>query len=313
MGTKPLQNDRSFYPTLSDIRNHIQLAKRAIELSKLDQEQLRLKVEGWKKTNPSAFYFFRPYIHSENLDCNQPVLPSSTTSQANSSEHTPGVFVGDSGSEEAFPLAGSTEKYDQTLLFIHQEEWQKRLLQRYGNNITMIDATYKTTRYDIALFFLCVRTNVGYIVVAEFITQTETAEDIAEALHLLKMNNPNWIPPYFMADYSQAEMVAINTVFPTAKVFLCDFHREQAWLRWTRNGKHKLTRDEGEEVLRLLRACARAPPGESEDIGVYYRKAEDELKKSPVWETHPQVQEWLRQYWLAVPEVHATYVQAFVY
>ncbi len=196
LGTRPLHNDRSFYPTLSDIRNHIQPAKRHIELSKLDQEQLRLKVEEWKKTNPSAYYFFRPYIQSGIFDCNQHVPPTSTTSQADStSEHTPGLFVGDSGSEDVFPIAGSTEKYDQTLLFIHQEEWQKRLLQRYENKITMIDATYKTTRYDIALFFLCVRTNVGYTVVAEFIIQTETAEAIAEALKILKTENPNWNPP----------------------------------------------------------------------------------------------------------------------
>ncbi len=107
-----------------------------------------------------------------------------------------------------------------------------------------------------------------------------------------------------MMDFSQAEMVAINTVFPTAKVFLCDFHREQAWLRWTRNGKHKLTRDEGEKVLRLLRACAWAPPSESGDTGVYYRKAENQLQASPVWKSHPHVQEWLKKHWLAVPEVH---------
>ena len=56
----------------------------------------------------------------------------------------------------------------QTLLVIHQEKWQKQLLERYGNTMSMLDATYKTMKYELALFFLCVRTNVGYSVVAEF-------------------------------------------------------------------------------------------------------------------------------------------------
>ena len=48
----------------------------------------------------------------------------------------------------------------------------------------------KTTRYDLALFFVSVRTNVGYIVVAELITQTEDAEHISEALRQLHSWNP---------------------------------------------------------------------------------------------------------------------------
>ena len=57
----------------------------------------------------------------------------------------------------------------------------------YGNCISLIhvDATYKTTRYDLPLFFVCVRTNVGYCTVAEFITQSETASPIGEALDIL--------------------------------------------------------------------------------------------------------------------------------
>jgi len=48
-------------------------------------------------------------------------------------------------------------------------EWQGELLKWYGNTISLIDATYKTTHYDLALFFICIRTNVGYSVVAEFV------------------------------------------------------------------------------------------------------------------------------------------------
>ena len=105
-------------------------------------------------------------------------------------------------------------------------------MQRYANNMTLLDATSKTTKYDLALFFLCVKTNVGYSVVGEFVIQSETSQQIAEALMVLKGWNPNWNPPFFIVDYSEAELGAIEEVFPSTKVYLCDFHREQAWERW---------------------------------------------------------------------------------
>ena len=48
----------------------------------------------------------------------------------------------------------------------------------------LLDATYKTTRYALPLFFLFVRTNVHYIVVATFLTQNEDSASIAEALDI---------------------------------------------------------------------------------------------------------------------------------
>ena len=74
--------------------------------------------------------------------------------------------------------------------------WQKNLLQRYGNNISLIDATYKTTRYDLA--YLCENKCWVPSVVGEFITQAETAEHISEALQQLRIWNPEWKPKFFM-------------------------------------------------------------------------------------------------------------------
>ena len=55
------------------------------------------------------------------------------------------------------------------------------MLCKYGSDMTMIDATYRTTKYNIPLFFLVVPTNIGYTVAAEFWLQSEGAGDIAEA------------------------------------------------------------------------------------------------------------------------------------
>ena len=59
-----------------------------------------------------------------------------------------------------------------------------------------------------------VRTNVSYSVAAEFVVQSETTEQITEALRILLSWNPEWQPPYFMTDYLEAEMAAISAAFP---------------------------------------------------------------------------------------------------
>lgn len=121
---KPGLTDRSYYPTSMDVRNHVYLAQRACQLSKLDQENLQLKVEQWKKDNTKSNYFFRPYKHLDSkLDSGELDLT-----------------------------------FEQTLLYIHQEPWQQELMVRYGNTISLMDATYKTTRYELALFFVAVKT-----------------------------------------------------------------------------------------------------------------------------------------------------------
>ena len=56
--------------------------------------------------------------------------------------------------------------------------------------ITLIDTTSKTTKYDLALFFLCVKTNVNYTVVAEFIVQSESANEVDRALGSINQWNP---------------------------------------------------------------------------------------------------------------------------
>ena len=151
---------QSLLPNTSDVRNHVYLAQRACQLSKFNQENLRLKIKHWKQDNPTALHFYRPFISSED---------TSSSSENNS---------------------------NQTLLFVHQEAWQQDLLSKYGNTISLKDATYKTTKYEIALFFVTVKTNVGYSVVADFVVQSESKENISEALNLLLSWNPNWNPPF---------------------------------------------------------------------------------------------------------------------
>lgn len=83
--------------------------------------------------------------------------------------------------------------------------------------------------------------------VAEFVVQSEAGNYIAEALAKLKEWNPTWSPRFFMTDYSEAEYLANEQEFPGCKVYLCDFHREQAWEHWVKDHSHGLTAEEGEK------------------------------------------------------------------
>ena len=137
LGAEPEVTNRAFYPTSSDIRNHIFKAKQALELSKLDQENLRLKITQWEKY-PLQKFHFRPYKSR--------IAPDSTD---------------DTTVDE--------DAYEETFLMVHQQKWQQDLLVKYGNTTTLMDATYRTTKYDLPLFFLAVKTNVGYTIAAEFV------------------------------------------------------------------------------------------------------------------------------------------------
>ena len=44
-----------------------------------------------------------------------------------------------------------------------------------------MNATYKTTKYELPMFYVTVKTNVGYTPIADFVVQSETGIQIEEA------------------------------------------------------------------------------------------------------------------------------------
>ena len=139
------------------------------------------------------------------------------------------------------------ENEPNSFLFVCQSKWQKYLRQRYGSELILLDATYKTTRYSLPLFFLTVKTNVDYQIVATFVTENETTQSISEALAIIKSWNPEVCPKYGMTDYCSEEIDAVESVFsglflrltPTksGNLMLRYFNFESSFkLRWCRAG-----------------------------------------------------------------------------
>ena len=105
------------------------------------------------------------------------------------------------------------ENEPNSFLLVCQSKWQKYLLQHYGSELILLDATYKTTRYSLPLFFLTVKTNVDYQIVATFVTENETTQSITEALAIIQSWNPDVCPKYGMTDYCNEEIDTVESVF----------------------------------------------------------------------------------------------------
>ena len=98
-------------------------------------------------------------------------------------------------------------------LICYQTKFQKLILGQYRNDLIVLDTTYRTTRYALPLFILCVRTNVKYVPVGEFVCQCEDTESVKEALTIFRSWNNSWTPKYAMVDFSEEEITALEDVF----------------------------------------------------------------------------------------------------
>ena len=109
-------------------------------------------------------------------------------------------------------------------LFVYQSHYQQQLPKLYGM-ICLLDATYKSTKYALPLFFIIVKRNVDYKIVGAFVCEQETTDSIAEGLHVIASLKTDLNPSFFMTDFDQKEINAVERLFKDCRVYLCDFHR----------------------------------------------------------------------------------------
>ena len=78
---------------------------------------------------------------------------------------------------------------------------------------------------------------------------------MTKALGIIKEWNPDVIPKYAMVDFDSGEILSLEKIFPSILVFLCDFHREQAWNRWVNKRTNNVFMI-ADDVKRRLRRIA---------------------------------------------------------
>ena len=158
--------------------------------------------------------------------------------------------------------AGKFRQITSPFLLVMQTARQRELLVKYGNTVTLMDAIYKTCKYNFPCFFLTVKTSVGIgQVVATIIPEFETEEMLSQGLQILKSWTPTWNPSFFVTDKSSVELNAVAQVHPKAVRLLCDFHRAQAQDRWINKNSNGIPAQLKAVVSAKFKALAYAPTG----------------------------------------------------
>ena len=88
-----------------------------------DHDFTKFSIKEWEALDSGDSHFFRPYIK------------------------------GDNGKLQEHPCDYEVQ-LEQSLIWVYQQKWQKEAMARYGNHISLIDATYRTMKYELPLFFI---------------------------------------------------------------------------------------------------------------------------------------------------------------
>ena len=72
------------------------------------------------------------------------------------------------------------------MMLVYQSKEMKNMYERYGNHMILLDATYKTTKYALPLFFVVVQANVNFQVCCTVVLQDESTELITKPLKIFR-------------------------------------------------------------------------------------------------------------------------------
>ena len=117
-----------------------------------------------------------------------------------------------------------------------------------------------------------------------------------EALNILMHWNPQWKPKYAMVDNDRREIPAIENSFRDIIAYICDFHREQTWVRWLHKGENGVSSEESKVVLGLIRAIA---------ISLTEKEMNDnisKLKTNEIFLRNKKLRLWMKNEWLSMKE-----------
>jgi hypothetical protein len=84
--------------------------------------------------------------------------------------------------------------------------------------------------------------------------------------------------------------------FLDSRTFICDFHREKAWMEWTSKIDNGVT-GTGEECLGMLRKIAHAQTMDD------YKEALSDFQSSQLFKKNQKLSRWFTSTWLPEAEV----------
>lgn len=122
-------------------------------------------------------------------------------------------------------------------------------------HVLLIDVTYKLNALNFPLLIFMISDNMGCgrIVAGSYI-DCETQESFEDAIKIFKNENKNWHSiNTVMLDKDMSEINAVKNQFPNAKIRLCMFHVQTAFLRKIKSlSISKIESDKSIEFFRML-------------------------------------------------------------
>jgi hypothetical protein len=274
--------DKRFYPDRRTIRNIVMSVKQRNGWTAFDLPNADRYLDSWFCSNPMT---------------NQEQLKHERRKNDNLFYRlrTKPIVLDDSVIEDDANKSASNPELssDEQLLIVFQSSDMANLYRMYGHSGILMDATYRTCMYTLPLYFIVVRTNIGYQPVCMFMTRHEKKDNIVEALQIFRGWNPDVVPMYGLVDYAWEEILALEEVWEGMRVFLCSFHREQAWTRWT---KKSVSKEATSELLKGFRAIAHACDK------LELEAAENRLKASEHCTIDSPAWKYFEQHWMS--EIH---------
>jgi len=174
------------------------ISKLAARYAKIDQEQLFVVIRELKSSDDSVL-----------------LMPSNVRLQADvvvGSQHVDRLRAAELCDIEDAECKIEVPNAD--LMFVYQSTHMKQVYRRYGHLLMVLDAVYRGGRYPLPVYFLHVRTNTNYQIVAVIIVQQETQRSLVNALQVVRRWNPDVSPRYALIDLSEEELAAIQETFP---------------------------------------------------------------------------------------------------
>ena len=95
----------------------------------------------------------------------------------------------------------------------------------------------------------------------------------------------------------------IPIVITECLVYICDFHREQAWTRWVSKIQNGVSHEK-DLVLSMLRHSAHACSEEQ------YRDAVQKLQETDIWHQKVRLRNWFSKTWM--PESKVEFINDYV-
>ena len=223
-------------------------------------------------------------------------------------------FFGKINSPEAFEKAKDkvkeyNEKHKEVLCVIAQIEGETivavcdklskrvhKLLPQAGD-IVYVDATSNLDRQDSKLVKFMTCSPAGGLPLGFIVTKSESEITLTAAFVKLKEVLPDFAfygrgkdkgPVLFMTDDADAEINALHTVWPDAKLLLCVWHVLNAVWRWLWDGSHQIKKEDRPHLLKKFRALLYANT-ESEYVIRQNELLSDNIcKKYPHYTKHLQ-------------------------